>query len=211
MNPPPAPSAVFTPASWTAELRLEDLFPGATRPLDVELGCGKGRFLATRAAKQPERHFIGIDRLLVRIRRVDRKLQRANLTNVRLLRIESAYAVERLLPPASVSTFFVFFPDPWPKRRHHPRRLFSVPFIASLQRALVPGGVVHIRTDHTDYGIEIRKRFAANPAFAEIPAPAPEPDEVTEFEELFTGQGLPITRLSFEHRPEPPPSGTSRP
>ncbi len=206
MNLPLPPSAVFSPASWTDVLRLEDLFPDAHRPLDVELGCGKGRFLATRAAKQPERNFLGIDRLLARIRRVDRKLQRANLTNVRLLRIESAYAIERLLPPASISTLFVFFPDPWPKRRHHPRRLFSIAFIASLQRTMAPGGTIHVRTDHTDYGLEIRKRFTANPAFTEFPAPPPEPDEITEFEELFTGQGLPITRLSFVCRPHLPPA-----
>ena len=143
-------SFIVTPESWTRELPLEGLF-GDRKPLEVDVGCGKGRFLTAKARKQPDRNFLGIDRLLVRLRKVDRKLTRHTLTNVRLLRIEAAYAVQHLLPPDSVSVFYILFPDPWPKRRHHRRRFVTAEFLAPLARVLAPGAEFRVATDIPDY------------------------------------------------------------
>jgi tRNA (guanine-N7-)-methyltransferase len=194
---PVGQTVVFTPRNWTETLRLGELYAHPERPLEIDLGCGKGRFLAARAARYPDRNFLGIDRLLVRVRKADRKAVRGALANVRLLRIESAYAVERLLPPGAVAICYVFFPDPWPKRRHHRRRLFTPAFVASLRRALASGGEVHIRSDNADCVAAIDRCFRETGGFAPIPPYEPAPDEITEFEEIFRAQQLPIARLSY--------------
>lgn len=185
------------PDSWTEVLRLEDFFePG--RPLEVDVGCGKGRFLTARAMAHPDVSFLGIDRLLVRIRKVAGKVSRHGLSNVRLLRIEAAYAVQYLLPPASVRTFYIFFPDPWPKRRHHRRRLFTPAFIDSLHRTMEPGALLHLATDHLDYFTDIRALFDADARFHETAHFEPSEEERTDFERIFLSQSAPIGRCSFQ-------------
>ena len=209
--PPLPPTTVVTPATWTAALALGDMFP-EPRPLEVDVGCGKGRFLLARAGKHPGLNFLGIERLLVRVRKIDRKAVRAGLANVRLLRLEAAYTVEYLLPPACVTTYYILFPDPWPKRRHHRRRLFTPAFIDSLERTLVPGGCVHAATDHAEYFAQIRQLLAADARFEAAPTFVPEADERTDFELEFLSQGLEIGRCSFRKRQSaasaapPPPS-----
>lgn len=94
---------------WTGRLNLEKIF-GRKAPLHVDLGCGDGSFLCALAQRMPEKNFLGIDRLLNRIRSAVRRA--ANLSNVRLLRVESSYAARYLLPPASVETFTCCFPVP---------------------------------------------------------------------------------------------------
>lgn len=187
---------LLSPASWTSALDLTSQYPGA-QPLEVDLGCGNGRFLLARAAAHPEHNFLGIDRLLGRLRKIDRRAARLELTNLRLLRIENAYATQYLLPAAAVSVFYVFFPDPWPKRRHHRRRLFSPEFLARVHAALAPEGIIHVATDHGDYAQQIRRCFAATPGFQPIAPYIPSEAERTDFECHFVKQGLPIHRCSF--------------
>lgn len=191
-----ASSAIFTPESWTELLSFEKLFP-ARAPLEVEIGCGKGRFLAARACAHPSINFLGIDKLLKRLRKTDKKITRAGLTNVRLIKIDASYAFEKLLPESSVSALYIFFPDPWPKRRHHRRRLFSPEFMDSLCRVIVQGGNIYLATDHSEYSEWIRKLFVKDPRFAETPHFEPEEHERTEFETLFLAQGARIARLGF--------------
>ena len=190
-------SAILHPENWTQRLVLADVFDSQGQ-LDIDLGCGKGRFLTVRAGKQPDRNFLGIDRLLARLRKVNAKIAREGLTNVRLLRIEAAYAVEFLLPEQSVSTFYILFPDPWPKRRHHRRRLFTPPFMDALHRSLTPDGRVYVATDHLSYYEKIHGLLAGDSRFHEIPAFEPTEDERTEFETLFLQQNKPIGRCGFE-------------
>jgi tRNA (guanine-N7-)-methyltransferase len=199
----PEPTAVISPDSWTRELPAERLFE-RRQPLEVDIGCGKGRFLLARAAAAPTVDFLGIDRMLGRIRKLDRKILRAGLRNVRLLRIEASYALQRLLPPSSVSGFYIFFPDPWPKRRHHRRRLFGDVFVEALDRTLVPDGFVHVATDHLDYFKEVRERMRGDSRFEEIPAFEPSEEERTDFEVEFLRQNAPIGRCSFRKAPAPP-------
>ena len=192
-------SAIIRPAAWTRMLPVHAFYP-VSAPLELDLGAGKGRFLLARAEAHPYTNFLGVDRLLVRLRKIDRHLGRRGLSNVRLLRIEIAYAVEYLLPPTSVSTVYAFFPDPWPKKKHHRRRLFTPAFIDSLYRLLRPGGSIHIATDHADYFSHMRALFDADPRFDGQSPFMPAEQERTDFEMLFTQQGLSIGRCSFRRR-----------
>jgi tRNA (guanine-N7-)-methyltransferase len=190
-------SAVIHPQTWTEVLPLHDLFPPG-RPLEVDVGCGKGRFLVARAGAHPGTDFLGVDRLLRRIQKADRKIALAELANVRLLRVEASYAIRFLLPALSVTTYYVFFPDPWPKRRHHRRRLFTPGLIADFHRTLLPGGTVHVSTDHVGYLGEISALVDGDPRFIRASPFIPSEDEVTEFERIFRRQGLDVSRLSFQ-------------
>jgi tRNA (guanine-N7-)-methyltransferase len=167
------------------------------RPLAVDVGCGKGRYLLATARKHPEMNFLGIDRMRSRIHKLSRKLTRAGLEHVRLLQVEASYALQHLLPDHSVSAFTIFFPDPWPKRRHHGRRLFCPSFLNDLDRAMTPGGILHIATDDPDYFESISERFETDNRFDAAPVFIPDADEQTDFERIFTGQGKPIGRASY--------------
>ena len=144
-------------------LDLEKIF-GRNAPFYVDLGCGDGSFICALAERMPERNFLGIERLLDRIRSATRKA--ATVGNVRLLRMENSYAVRYLLPAGSVETFYLLFPDPWPKRRHHRRRIVTPDFLSSIHTALKKNGLIYIATDHLDYLEKIKKIARSNPGFA---------------------------------------------
>ncbi len=193
----PMPGRVIPVADPSAPLPLDELFD-ASRPLEVEIGCGKGRFLAARAAKNPDAQYLGIERMLARVRKLEKKADRLRLSNLRILRLEAFYTFYYLLPRHRVRTVYVFFPDPWPKRRHASRRLFSPLFLDALWARLEIGGVVQVATDHPDYFAETRSRLAADPRFREIPPMERTEDERTEFEAIFRGQGLSIWACAFQ-------------
>ena len=149
--------------SLTNRLDLEKIF-GRRAPLHVDLGCGDGSFLCALAQRLPDKNFLGIERLSARIRSSARKA--ASLGNVRLLQMESSYAVRYLLPAESVETFYLLFPDPWPKRRHHRRRIVTPDFLDSVHVALEQNGITYIATDHLDYFRKIKEIAESIPGFA---------------------------------------------
>lgn len=172
-------------------------FFGRNAPLEIDLGCGKGRFLAARASKIPSANFIGIERKMDRVRRVEKKIHRLQLSNVRIIRVEAELFMGTLLPALCLSTLYTFYPDPWPKRRHHTRRLFSPDFMNSLARVLVPEGTVHAATDHLDYFEHIIKLVEGDPRFARVEPFVPDEEERTEFETIFLKLGFAANRISF--------------
>jgi tRNA (guanine-N7-)-methyltransferase len=186
-----------TPEEWLGPFPLASCFGHPERPLEVDLGCGKGRFLLAHAAKHPTVNFLGIDRMLRRIRKIDNRARRLELGNIRLMRMEAYYAVAHLLPAASVWTYYVFFPDPWPKARHEGNRLFNPAFLDALCRTLVPGGVVHAATDHEAYFEQLSDMFAGDARFTSIPPFIPSEDEQTDFERYYITT-KPIGRLSVQ-------------
>jgi len=192
-----ATTSIIAPNNWTSVLPLDKVFD-ITKPLEVDVGCGKGRFILSRAVSHPDANYLGIDRLLKRLRIVDKRIRRRGLENVRLLRIEASYAIEHLLPPGSVTTFYVQFPDPWPKRRHHRRRLFSPHILDAIHRTLATGGKIHLVTDHTHYFEVINGIFTADPRFDETEVFIPTEEERTNFELIFLRQNKTISRCSFE-------------
>ncbi len=146
----PAMAGELVPANYFQRLGRGEICRDG-RPLEVDLGCGDGSFLIEMARRHPERDFIGVERLLGRARKVCRKLTRNQLANGRVLRLESRYTVEWLLPEASVSRLHLLCPDPWPKVRHHRRRVVQVEFLEAVWRVLEPGGEFLFMTDHEEY------------------------------------------------------------
>jgi tRNA (guanine-N7-)-methyltransferase len=151
-----------SPESLTSRLDLEKIF-GRSAALQVDLGCGDGSFICALAQLLPDKNFLGIELLSRRIRSATHKA--AALSNVRLLQIESSYAVRYLLPSESVEAFYLLFPDPWPKRRHHPRRIVTADFLNTVRDALQDKGVIHIATDHLEYFQQIKALAESAPGF----------------------------------------------
>jgi tRNA (guanine-N7-)-methyltransferase len=167
------------------------------QPLEVELGSGDGSFLAQYAGLHPERNFIGVERLLGRLRKLDRKATRLGLKNVRAVRMEAAYFVERLLPLESVNALHIYFPDPWPKRRHRKHRLINERFPHLARQALADGGVVYLRTDDADYFGQMKEVFGACAFFAETPTPEALASTLTDFERGFLERGIQTLRAGY--------------
>lgn len=167
--------------------------------MEVDLGCGKGRFLLARAARYPGTPILGIDRMLRRIRKIDNRARRMELANLRLLRLDGYYAVTYLLPRRSVSACYVFFPDPWPKKRHHGNRLFHDRFTDALLEVLQPGGALHVATDHLPYFEDIKALLSRRPELVPMAPFVPEEEEKTDFERWFEDR-KPIGRCSFRLR-----------
>ena len=183
------------PTSWLEPCDFGSFYENPEQPLEVDIGSGKGRFLLARSGRFPERNFLGIERQLVRVNRSGRKCERAGRRNVRLLRMEGYYAIRYLMPADRVSTYYFFFPDPWPKDRHHDHRLFNAAFMDALYRSLRVGGCLHVATDHLPYYEEIYALLSADERFDEIDAFDPTEEERTDFELLFLDKR--IGRCSF--------------
>ena len=185
--------ALWQPADHFRRAELSDIFPRAA-PLEIDLGCGDGAFLLAMAARFPGRNFLGTERMLGRVEKVCRAIARNRLENCRVLRLESHYAAKWLLPVACASVVHIGFPDPWPKRHHHPRRLFQDEFMASLHQVMAPGGEVRIKTDDQPYFLWIEKVIARANGFERIEWPGEADYPSTDFERHFAEQGLPIYR-----------------
>lgn len=179
-----APDAEIVPENYFAPLDIATIY-GRSAPLEVDLGCGDGFFLVEIAAADPARDFLGIERLHGRVRSARRKIMLRELTNARVLRVETSYAVERMLPAESVALFHLMFPDPWPKRRHWCRRVVTADFLTSVHHALVPGGLLRVVTDQTDYFREIERLAGQSTQFVLGSDPEPHRPPST-FEKRFS-------------------------
>jgi tRNA (guanine-N7-)-methyltransferase len=192
-----APASFIHPLHSVVErLDLDCMFP-VKRALEVELGSGDGSFLAQYAALHRDRNFIGVERLLGRLRKLDRKAIRMGLENIRAIRIEAAYFLQHLLAAGAAAAMHVYFPDPWPKRRHHKHRLINDAFPLVTARALADGGVIFVRTDDADYFKRIQEIFSACPLFAETPTPDELASTLTDFERGFLARGVQTRRAAF--------------
>ena len=168
------------------------------QPLEVELGCGDASFLIEYAGREPAKNFIGVERLLGRLQKLDRKGQRASLNNVRGVRIESSYFLRYLLPSNSTTALHVYFPDPWPKKKHRRHRLINDQFPALARTVLIPGGCVFLRTDDADYFGQMNEVFGAASEFAPTNTPTALAEITTDFEREFNVQGFPTLRAAYQ-------------
>ena len=168
------------------------------QPFEVELGCGDGSFLVNHAKLHPERNFLGVERLGGRIRKVDRKGRRLGLTNLRGVRIESAYLLQYLLPVNSVSALHLYFPDPWPKRKHWKNRLVNERFPDLVHAVLIRGGIVYLRTDDKEYFEQMLAVFGASKAFQPVQTSAELKMLQTDFEVEFTARGIPTNYAAYQ-------------
>ncbi len=197
MSPSQTHNVIHTPPTWFERLDWDKVFPRRA-PIEIDLGCGDGGFLIESAQRRPEHNFLGVERLLGRIRKVEKKAQRLGLANVRGLRIEIAYAAQWLFPAESVAVIHVLFPDPWPKRRHWRRRLFQPEFVAHVQRALQRGGVLNVATDYAEYFEEMVRVASQQKGFARREKlDAALIGVATDFEREFAAEGKKTFRAQF--------------
>jgi tRNA (guanine-N7-)-methyltransferase len=178
-------------------LDLMALFP-QSQPLEIELGCGDASFLVEYARRHPEKNFIGVERLLGRIQKLQRKGRRLGLANLRGVRLESAYFLQYLLPPQVAAALHIYFPDPWPKKKHRKHRLIHEGFPALARHALVPGGTVFLRTDDADYFQQMNEVFGAARFFDRVEPPLELAEITTDFERDFNAQGIPTLRAAYK-------------
>jgi tRNA (guanine-N7-)-methyltransferase len=195
MDASPDPDLIeFTPADYFAPLPLKEMFE-SDAPLQVDLGCGEGAFIVAMAKADPRCNFLGVERLVGRVRKVCKRAANARLRNVRVLCVESLYTISKLLPPRSASVVHVMFPDPWPKRKHRVRRLIEREFLDAAHSALRAGGELRLTTDDDDYFEHMKRATGAHGGFLKTPWPDDPGYPQTDFEKRFRAQGLPIHRL----------------
>ena len=197
--PAPVRPLLVELASIVDPLEVGGLFP-QTQPLEVELGCGDASFLLEYARRNPQTNFIGVERLLGRLQKLDRKGRRLGLQNLRGVRIESAYFLQYLLPAHVAAALHIYFPDPWPKKKHRKNRLINEAFPALARNTLASGGTVYLRTDDLDYFQQMNEVFAAAKEFVRVETPATLAEVVTDFEQFFNAQGIATQRAAFRRR-----------
>ncbi|MEO8739690.1 MAG: tRNA (guanosine(46)-N7)-methyltransferase TrmB [Casimicrobiaceae bacterium] len=185
-----------------APLDLDRTFGRANAKI-LEIGFGMGETTAAIAAVQSERDFLALDVHAPGVGGLLKLLDARGLTNVRILRHDAVEVVERMIRPATLSGVHVFFPDPWPKKRHHKRRLLQPGFVHELALRLAPGGYLHAATDWEDYALEILATLRAEPLLdnsAEDFAPRPEYRPLTKFERRGMALGHGVWDLIFRRR-----------
>lgn len=176
---------------------LGEIF-GRVAPVELEIGTGKGRFLLESAAADPGRNWLGleIEREYCALARL--RAERRGLSNVRVEPLDGREFVIRRLRPASIAALHVYFPDPWPKKRHRKRRLFTPEFAAAAARALVPGGLLRVASDHRDYWEALEEILAGEPLLVRLGAEETGPWSAgTNYELKFAASGRPVFKAVF--------------
>jgi tRNA (guanine-N7-)-methyltransferase len=182
------------PVDWTV------LF-GRTGPVEIEIGSGRGRFLTDEAAARPGTSFLGAEIEVEYTRIAQARADRMGLTNVRFARLDGkAFVLERV-PETSLAALHVFFPDPWPKKRHAKRRLFTPSFVRATAGALVPGGLLRVATDNLPYFEAIREVLDAEPALEKVPGSDAGWTAGTDYERKYEKEGRPMARGIWRRRP----------
>jgi tRNA (guanine-N7-)-methyltransferase len=186
-----------------APLDFELVF-GRAAPVVLEIGCGMGETTAAIATAHPAVDFVGIEVHAPGVGSLLNRIEAAGLGNVRVVRHDAVEVVDAMIPPSSLAGIHVYFPDPWPKKRHHKRRLLQA-LVHQLARRLVPGGYLHAATDWEEYANEMLATFRAEPllrntadGFAARPAWRPQ----TKFEARGVRLGHAVFDLLFR-RAEP--------
>ncbi len=198
-KPGEAADLEILPGQVDGPLDLAALF-GNRRPVEVEIGIGKGRFLLAQAEARPEVNFLGIEWSLKYLRVARDRARRRGLMNIRLLRADARHVLADLLPDRSLARVHVYCPDPWPKKRHRKRRLFAPETAAHLGRVLVDGGYLDVSTDVREYFEEIRAVVPAHSGLvqdADPLFPIDSPDGRTSYEVKYVQAGRTILRASF--------------
>ena len=200
-----APESSAASESARLELRPFDLSPLFTRPelpLEVEVGSGKGLFMASASRAYPERNFLGVEIALKYAKFAASRLAKAERDNAVMFHGDAQIVLGRWLPSASCAAVHVYFPDPWWKKRHHKRRIMNPLFVKQIERVLVPGGSLHFWTDVEDYyrmaleTLAEHSRLIGPQAVPELPAEH-DLDYRTHFERRMRLNELQVWRAEF--------------
>lgn len=180
-------------------LELDSLF-GAKVPVIVEIGSGMGETTARIAAEHPDNGYLAIEVHTPGVGSLLKQVTEQGLTNVRVIQHDAVEVLREMIPPGALAGVHVFFPDPWPKKRHHKRRLLQPQFAALLATRLAPGGYLHVATDWQEYAEHILQVLCATPGLANTAAdfaPRPESRPETKFERRGVGLGHGVWDIYF--------------
>jgi tRNA (guanine-N7-)-methyltransferase len=186
-------------------LRAGEIF-GNDHPLTVEIGFGMGIATAQIAAANPGRNYLGFEVHRPGIGRLLWEIDKRGLTNIRIVEYDAAEAIARMISPGEAAAFHLFFPDPWPKKRHHKRRLVTRPFTDLLAGRLMPGGYLYMVTDWADYAEWALRELSATPLLVNPQgdrgySPPQEWRPRTKFEEKGLAKGHEVRELFFTRGP----------
>ena len=184
----------------SAPLDMTAIF-GNDNPVELEIGIGKGYFIMNAGEKYADRNYIGIEIRRKYLMGARRRIEKRPISNVRLVNGEAFSFMEEYLLPESLSVIHLYFPDPWPKKRHHKRRLFSPGFLKLVKKTLVPGGQILIATDHKGYWEWITEVLDGQDFLVKcerLPQPVDGSEGLTNYEIKYTREGRPIYRIGYE-------------
>ena len=175
---------------------------GRLRPLEIDVGCGKGLFLLQAAPRQPDRDFLGVEVSRKYARLAAYRLAQRDVANARIVCGDAQQFFREWLPDAAVAAVHVYFPDPWWKKRHHKRRIMNGAFLRDVDRALAPGGRLHFWTDVADYFAASLDRIASATSLDGLRRDPPQPaqhdmDYRTHFERRMSLGDKPVYRAEF--------------
>lgn len=191
-------AACSTPVDWRS------LF-GNDHPVELEVGSGKGLFLANAGAANPGHNYLGIEMARKYARYAAERVAKRNLANVKVLPGDATLFLSRYVPAQSLRVVHVYFPDPWWKKRHRKRRVFSESLVLDIERGLEPGGELSVVTDVEEYFGVICELMEGHPRFEDLPIAEPktpehELDYLTNFERKYRIEGRPIYRKHYRLR-----------
>jgi len=198
------PQRILQPFEWV------DLY-GADGTVEVEIGIGKGRFLLAAAALRPDVWHLGVEWANKYLRIAEMRAAKRGLENIRFARVDAHELVCGAIPNESVTVYYVFYPDPWPKKRHQKRRFIQATTANHLARTLLDGGLLHVATDHADYWASIEPLLDGHPAFERLEVfggedfPLPTDAALTNYEEKYRIQGRDRHRGSWRRTSAPSP------
>ena len=173
---------------------------GNDAPVEIEIGSGDGSFLIAGAARAPSTNFLGIEHSRAKAMRLAARVTRRGESRIRTLHADAACVVGTLVPPASVAAYHVYFPDPWPKRRHARRRLFTPALVAVIARTLVGGGCLFVASDVYGYLRLIRAHILADGSFDERESDGDHPGYGTAFARKYRAAGRATYCATFARR-----------
>jgi tRNA (guanine-N7-)-methyltransferase len=194
-----------SPDPWLSSQRLyppyvwSEVFRRSS-PVEVDLGAGDGIYAEARAKRELDRNFIAVERLLGRATKIAKKAIRNQLTNLKVLRLESAYFIKNLCAESSLDAITVRYPDPWPKRRHHANRLLQKEFFEDAARAVISGGCMKLTTDDREYFEWAQKEAEKCSAWVPDLTWTGVDEPTSEFEELFAKEGREVYRKAWRKR-----------
>lgn len=200
-----AQKIVLNPDNLSGPLDWNEVY-GSGHPVEIEVGFGKGGFLAASSIQHPGRNFLGLETAAKLVQYAAERLAKRGVENARVACVDAHYFVSRYVPDASVDAYHVYFPDPWPKKRHRKRRVLKEEFLREMLRTLKAGGRLYFATDFQDYFEQATGLFKSFPAFKPLD-PAiwldhRPPECVTNYEVKYRREGRPIYYALYERCPE---------
>ena len=192
------------------EIQLDDLSQpfdwesifGNSNPVQVEIGFGKGRFILESAERHPDQNYFGIEWAGACVGVARERLAKKQIGNARLMRADAKEVIQSYILPNSVLACHLYFPDPWPKKRHHKRRMVSEELVASLFTSLKPDGEFRFFTDHREYFASTSPIVDDHPESERLPSPNPDDPlyVITNYEAKWRGEKREIDRGRWARR-----------